>query len=81
MLLKVQFKEFLQVTDIKSILWGDEPRFHNKYVVSRHNNHYWSTENPHSVKETQIHKKCRSNEWCGLFNTRMIGINFYDELS
>lgn len=60
------------------IMWSDESRFHNNGIVNRHNSHYWSTENPHWVRETHFQNIWGINVWCGLFNGRIIGPYFYE---
>lgn len=59
------------------ILWSDESRFHNNGTVNRHNCHYWSSVNPHWMKETNFQVAWGVNVWCGLFNGHLIGPYFY----
>ena len=62
---------------LHKILWSDESRFHNNGAVNRHNCHYWSSNNPHWMKETHFQQIWGVNVWCGLYNGRVIGPYFY----
>ena len=63
---------------ISNILWSDETRFNNNGIVNRHNCHYWASENPHWLRETNFQHIWGINVWCGIINSQIIGPKFYE---
>lgn len=60
------------------VLWSDEATFKSNGEVNRHNMHYWSTENPHWLREVDHQRYWTLNTWCGVYNGKIIGPYFFD---
>lgn len=55
------------------ILWSDECSFSRTGAFNGHNNHSWSRENPHQIRETNFQYQFGINIWAGIFNEQLIG--------
>lgn len=61
---------------LNHVLWSDESNFSNNGIVNRHNSHYWSSENPHWMRETNFQRRWSINVWCGILEDQIIGPYF-----
>lgn len=62
------------------IIWSDETTFYRDGTVNRHNEHYWSQENPHLVRVGQYQNRFKVNVWCGILGTSIVGPYFLDDI-
>lgn len=62
---------------LRNVIWTDECRFSQDKDINSQNDHYWSTNNPMTVKEIQNQKRFSVNVWCGIWNTQIIGPIMY----
>lgn len=60
------------------IIWSDETNFSNNGMYNRRNNHYWSTENPFRVRETNNQIRFSFNCWCGIMKNRVVLVHLYE---
>lgn len=58
------------------MLFTDEATFTREGVFNTRNNHIWSDENPHSVRERSFQRQFSVNVWAGLINGHLIGPHF-----
>ena len=61
---------------LRQIMWSDESRFHNNGLVSTQNCRYWSTEQPHWLREMNNQCVFSINVWCGILDGSLIGPHF-----
>lgn len=61
------------------ILWTDEATFKSNGEVNIHNTHYWSTENPHWLREMNNQHMWILNTWCAIIGDQIIGPYFFDQ--
>lgn len=64
---------------LNKILFCDESTFKSNGMVNRHNCHYYSTENPHWLREIDHQKKWSINVWGGVIGNHVIGPYFFDD--
>lgn len=55
------------------IIWSDESLFTNSGMFNRRNKHFYSTQNPHLVREVRPQVRFSVNVWCGLFGDILLG--------
>lgn len=60
------------------IVWSDETNFSNNGMYNRHNNHYWSRQNPFRVRETNNQVRFSFNVWCGIKSNMVVLLNIYE---
>jgi hypothetical protein len=58
---------------LSRILWTDEATFSSNGGVNLHNMHYWSTNNPHWMREVDYQNRWSLNVWCGILDGRIVG--------
>lgn len=63
----------LSARQLGDILYTDECKFDRAGVFNIHNQHVWSDENPHAIKETNIQRQFSVNLWAGIIGNRLIG--------
>lgn len=61
----------------RSILFTDEAGFGRDGLINLHNEHYWSDENPHVVREQRFQNKFSLNVWAGIIDDHLIGPHFF----
>ena len=64
---------------VKHLMMSDECSFSSDGHVNRHNMHYWSSENPHWMREVQNQGRWTINVWCGVLGDQVIGPFFFDD--
>lgn len=60
------------------IVWSDETNFSNNGMYNRHNNHYWSRQNPFRVRETNNQVRFSFNVWCGIRSNMVVLVHIYE---
>lgn len=55
------------------ILFTDEANFSRHGIMNFHNNHLWSEENPHAIREMHFQEQFSVNVWAGIINNYLIG--------
>ncbi|CAH2004529.1 unnamed protein product [Acanthoscelides obtectus] len=60
---------------LSNVLWTDESCFIRRGVVNFHNQHIWSHENPHAVRERNFQHEFSVNVWIGIYRNRLFGPN------
>ena len=63
-----------------NILFSDEATFHLNGHVNRHDTRYYAPENPHWMSESYSQVDPRTNVWCGIWNTNIIGPFFLHQI-
>lgn len=63
---------------VKKVCFSDESTFHLSGYVNRHNCRYWSTENPHIIREEHTQYPQKRNVWGGILNDQIIGPFFIE---
>lgn len=58
---------------LQRIIWSDECTFGNTDVFNRHNNVYWSRENPRNIVQCNPQRRFAVNVWCGIVGNNLIG--------
>ncbi|CAH2016044.1 unnamed protein product [Acanthoscelides obtectus] len=58
---------------LSNVLWTDESCFTRRGVVNFHNQHIWSHENPHAVRERNFQHEFSVNVWIGIYRNRLFG--------
>lgn len=66
-------------TFFQQVIWCDEASFRNTGEVNRHNMRYWSTENPHWMREVNHQWYWSLNTWWGVPGDRIVGPYFFNE--
>lgn len=61
-----------------NILWTDEALFTRVGLYNVHNEHWWSFNNPHLVRETHHQVRFSANVWAGVIKNKIIGPIFID---
>lgn len=56
----------------RDILWSDESIFTRDGITNFHNEHFWSLENPHRIRNRKFQRRFSINIWCGIFNGRIL---------
>ncbi|CAH1998540.1 unnamed protein product [Acanthoscelides obtectus] len=56
---------------LSNVLWSDESCFTRRGVVNFHNQHMWSHENPHAVRERNFQHEFSVNVWIGIYRNRL----------
>ena len=64
-------------THLAELTWSDEAHFHLDGGVNRHNCRYWSTQNPHWVKEESLHSP-HTTAWAAIWQFGVYGPIFFD---
>ena len=54
------------------ILWTDEAQFTRDGINNHHNDHRWSLDNPHSIRERRFQQRFSVNVWAGIFNGSLL---------
>lgn len=60
------------------ILWTDEALFTRVGVYNQHNEHWWSHQNPHVIKESHHQVRFSANVWAGIVGDRIVGPYFIE---
>lgn len=63
----------------QKILFTDEATFTSNGTVSSQNCRWWATENPNFVIESKDQYSFKTNVWCGILNTQIVGPFFFRE--
>lgn len=61
-----------------NILWSDESTFTRDGINNFHNEHIWSIENTHAIRQTRFQRRFSINVWAGILNNRLFGVHFLD---
>lgn len=64
---------------LNNVMWSDECKFTNAAMFNRHNERYWSIENPHQFQERRPQIRFSLNVWVGLLGDTIIGPYIYEE--
>lgn len=64
---------------LNDVIWSDESKFTNAGMFNRHNEHYWSIENPHRFQERRPQIRFGLNVWVGLLGDTIIGPYIYED--
>lgn len=62
----------------KKIIWTDECKFSNEGIFNRHNQHVWSTVNPHMIRPGNFQFRFSFNVFCLMMENK-ISYLIYDE--
>ncbi|GBM85101.1 hypothetical protein AVEN_135880-1 [Araneus ventricosus] len=65
-------------TFLGDIIWTDEACFSRNGMFNRQNIHTWPMENPRYAVEVRHQVRSSINDWCRIFNDRLIGPVFYE---
>jgi len=60
------------------VLWSDECTFGSEGYFNVHNEHHYSVENPHCIKEIHTQGRFTVNVWAGIIWGRIVGPYFFD---
>lgn len=63
---------------LNNVLWSDEATFKSNGLVNKHNMHYYSTENPHWMRQIDNQIVWSLNVWGGVLDGHIIGPYFFD---
>lgn len=61
----------------KKVLFTDESTFTSNGIVSSQNCRWWADENPNFTIEARNQYSFKTNVWCGIINTKIIGPYFF----
>lgn len=64
---------------VDNVLFSDEATFKSNGLVNKHNLHYYSTENPHWIRQIDNQRKWSINVWGGIIGNYVIGPYFFEE--
>lgn len=64
--------------DVNNIVFSDECTFMLNGGVNRHNCRYWSSENPHWMREAHTQYPLKVNVWLGVIGTQLVGPFFIE---
>lgn len=67
------------LVDLDWILFSDECTFALNGEVNKQNCRYWSTENPHWMRETHTQRPQKLNVWAGIIGEQVIGPFFFED--
>lgn len=82
---RVTFCEFILIkyqeneNFLNNIIWTDEAKFSKNGMHNRHNSHYWATENPHMVRETNFQDSFSFNVFCAIKSNQILCFHIYQE--
>lgn len=62
-----------------SILFSDEATFTSNGTVSSQNCRWWADQNPHFLIKCKDQYSFKTNVWCGILNTQIVGPYFFRE--
>lgn len=65
-------------TFFQYVLFTDEATFHKNGSVNRHNFHYYSTENPHFMRQIDHQHRWSLNVWGGIVGRNVVGPHFFN---
>jgi hypothetical protein len=60
---------------VSSVLFTDEARFGTDGVISIHNQHHWTEENPHGVIHSRHQQHFSINMWAGIVGDCLVGVH------
>lgn len=63
---------------LNKVIWTDECNFTTNGLFNRHNEHYWSVENPRQNQEVRPQGRLSFNVWVGMWNNKIIGPFIYE---
>lgn len=63
----------------KRILFTDEATFTSNGIVSSQNCRWWADQNPHFTIQCKDQYSFKTNVWCGILNTHIVGPYFFRE--
>ncbi|KAJ8949739.1 hypothetical protein NQ318_005061 [Aromia moschata] len=66
------------ILQIENVLFSDESTFTLHGHVNRQNGHYWSSENPHWMRELYTQNPEKVNVWAGIIRENITGPFFID---
>lgn len=66
---------------LERIIWTDEAKFSRDGIINSRNNHFWSNQNPHLVRETNHQHKFSFNVFCLLMNNKLSFCIYNENLS
>lgn len=75
---RVEFCRWLQENREINILWTDEATFSRIGLFNVHNEHYWSSRNPHLTRRHAFQVRFTLNVWAGVVNNTVIGPHFIE---
>lgn len=58
------------------IIFTDESQFTRDGINNFHNQHIYSADNPHAIRETNFQERFSLNVWGGLYNDQLLGPHF-----
>jgi len=61
---------------LNQILYTDEAMFTREGIFNSRNNHYWSKENPHIIRQHAFQERIAVNVWAGMIGNQLIGPYF-----
>jgi len=82
---RIQFCEWLWLRYMENndflsqIIWSDESKFTKNGMFNKHNEHFWASENPRAIQETNFQDSWSFNVYCAIKDSRIIILKFYDE--
>lgn len=63
---------------LNKTIWTDECSFSTNGLFNRHNEHYWSIENPRQNQEVRPQGRQSFNVWVGMWHNKIIGPFFLE---
>lgn len=75
---RIRFCQWLIANPAVNILWTDESTFTRVGIFNIHNEHWWTMNNPHLIKEHSHQIRFSVNVWAGLLNNRIFGPIFIE---
>lgn len=73
---RIAFCEWLIRNQHLNILWTDEATFTRVGLFNQRNEHFWSFNNPHVIRECAHQVRFSVNVWAGIVNGHLIGPHF-----
>lgn len=65
---------------LKLVLFTDECSFARTGVFNCHNEHVWSANNPHAMKQSHFQHRWKINVWAGIIGDQILGPYFLDNV-
>lgn len=75
---RINFCHWLVQHPNLNILWTDESTFTRIGLFNIHNEHWWTYNNPHVIREHSHQVRFSVNVWAGIINDRIIGPVFIE---
>lgn len=63
---------------LSKVIWTDECSFTTQGIFNRHNEHYWSIENPRQHQEVRPQGRMSFNVWIGMWDNKILGPILYE---